>query len=248
MAKYEKNEKPYFLDNYKQLLEWNGENEVLISGKIVGLKNRLDMQITDNVLTEFSRIAESISLLLEIYFTNQSIPRPEIYFLSEGKEYVLDINKKPDNPIVYAIEKPVLDCFAHSSNLEPGDDTIEQMQKLLDSNDKFTLATYKISSDRSLYLTNFGNTGSNTDKIHMAISFPDSFTEYKKLKALRYVLSFRNQIGKKIDENFTNDLLSKELRNLKTKKHLQKARASVHNATDKVELYYGGANADVYNP
>ncbi len=248
LSKSDSNKAPYFLENYKRILKWNEENENEISERLVILKENIDNGKTDDVFEYFSNLADSISKLLEINHEEDSHNCPELYFLSECKEDVLEINDNPDNPIVRAVARSVLDCFAKSRNANLRDETIDSLQILLNNKKNFVLSTYRISEDKNIYFIKIGNNGTNGDIIHIAICFKKGFSEYKKLRALRYVLVFRNQIRKKVDGNFSNDLLAKALRNMKMTKQLQKARASFHNATDKEELVFNGINADLYNP
>lgn len=245
----------YFLENYTKLLKWNNEpNENdTISIELGNLIKKFD-EVSGDVTKYFTSLAQSFSKVLSASLSIKEKDRPIICFLSERTDPFLTLT----NGFVRTIDQTVLDCFSvndeslyqkytHENTSEANElmNLISQAQELHnDPKKEFILSTYKVSENNAIYLIRFGYkfrtnefSSNNVPIIQMLISLPADISEYQRIKAIRYILAFRHQICKKIEEYFKNDLLSKELQSITIKKQMQKARAGDHIDEEKNDIY-----------
>lgn len=242
----------YYLDNYIKMLLWNSENENEISPALARVMRVLEEEPKKHekgVLGYFSSLADALASLLSASLSERQIKRktqtydPVICFLGERSEQVLIIDDD-NGSIVRFIDQNVLDCFATSNDSfadEYKKDSIDEVARIIDiaqeiAEDEagFILNTYN-HKEGKYYLFNIGGIFrgyeylfDDLERIRIAVYFKDNYPEYQRLKAIRYLLTFNQQISDRIDGCLKGDLLSKELRNLATKKQIQKARAGDH--------------------
>lgn len=254
----EKIKNDYYFENYKKLLFWNNishlDNQLnSVSFALGNIMRELerDLYKDEKILEYFTSLACKLSELMLASLRCSGSERggaPIVCFLGERTENFLFLDTARDG-IVYSMGETVLDSFACSeSNKEIVGEIAKNAQNIIINSsgkepyDGFILNTYMEEDNTSLI--NIGapfregiKQEPETEKIRIAIRYRDDYSEYEKLKALRFVLAFNNKISGRLRDAF-GKLLSEELHNLRLREQMKKVQSGDHareNSRDKYD-------------
>ena len=235
----------YYLEDYKQMLAWNGDDYGEISKELLKIQNVLcpkDRREDENPIEKFKKISRCIADLLKVSLKkNETNLEMVVLFLSKRNHLELEWQKDAGGVVkMGTIEREVWDHFATSIKGEDYEiqkdlekkGLLDELNKKFPLDEKLILGTYHISEskleDGDLIIVQL----EQTKKITLAIKFSEKIEEMQRLKALRYILMFRSQLETLIDKSFDSqldELLAEQHR----KREFAKTRAVYHMLDDK---------------
>jgi hypothetical protein len=229
----------YFLENYKKMMIWNGDDNIdAISNHLAKLIELLDSNedrennsnntmnyFKTHPVERFEEVSKELAALLCACLEDRKC-KADILFLCERDEVTLEWKDYEDGTVVSA-KRNVIDSFA-TSNATVSKKAVDEISQWLERPSElvFTHDTYHIHGNKTI-LVKFETAGKGYP-IFLAACFSRSITGIRLYKALRYILTFRNKIESLLEVSLVDEQLQKLLEEQHLIRELSKARTSYH--------------------
>ena len=223
----------YYLKDYKQMLEWNGDDYNKISPALLEVHEKIALKAkeSDDPISIFNNISKSFETLLKASI-NDEATTIDVIFLSKRKDDVLCWDE--NTGIVATRDTYEWNHFAGNEEnfLEETLDTLKaKLKNLHDTplpSELLVLNTYSMEKDFFVIQLEESKQESESNRhIHLAVKFSRGLDERQCLKALRYILVFRSYLTRLVARSFDRQL-DEHLAGKQKEREFKKMRAIAH--------------------
>lgn len=231
----------YYIKNYKNILAWNGDDFKETSEKLLAVYNIIKEQDYDegrNAQLEYKLLADKILRVL-------GAKAERVEFVCTIKNNGLQLN---DNHQVVRCESDKYEKFADAyrdicfegrecllEEVEKNSKKANRLEIQSDTYDEFDvyvgekndLELYHSGISKKVIVVTF-KSEKLVRPIYLCMQFELEIHPREVLKAVRYIMAFRNHFLKYFEKDFSTNLLQQMLETLSIQHQLAKARAGFH--------------------